>query len=100
MIFYHHGTALEAITEPRGEKFISRAYILEEDGERTSLGTFGAFRDRKLAKGFAVTYAMAFIDCEPAPLPPAMIRPPKDSAPDAGRTVMPSSSNPRSARSS
>jgi hypothetical protein len=100
MIFYHRGTALEAITEPKGEKFISRAYILEEDGERTSLGTFGAFRDRKRAKGFAIRYAMAFIDCEPAPTLPTMMRLPDKSAPEAGRTVMPSSSNRRSARSS
>jgi hypothetical protein len=68
MIFYHHGEAFEATTEARGDTFISRAFVLEEDGERTSLGTFGNFQDRQRANAFAVRYAIAFAEGEPAPI--------------------------------
>jgi hypothetical protein len=67
MIFYHRGTALEAVAEPTDNAFISRAYILEEDGEKTSLGVFGSFRDRDSAVDFAASCAKAFIDREPMP---------------------------------
>ena len=68
MIFYHHGTAFEATIEAKGDAYLSRAFILEEDGERTSLGTFGSFINRQYAAEFAVNYAIAFADGEAAPV--------------------------------
>jgi hypothetical protein len=67
MIFYHHGAAFEATTEAQGHAFESRAFILEEDGERTLLGTFGSFASRRAAAAFAKRYAIAFADEEAAP---------------------------------
>jgi hypothetical protein len=67
MIFYHNGTAFEATTEARSDAFASRAFILEEDGERTSLGTFGGFDSRQSAVAFAVRCAIAFADGESHP---------------------------------
>ena len=64
MIFYHHGTAFEATTEAKGDAFVSRAFVLEEDGERTPLGTFGSFQNRRHAAEFAVRCAIAFADGE------------------------------------
>ena len=71
MIFYHRGAAFEATTEAKGSAFFSHAFILEEDGERTSLGTFGRFGNRQVATDFAVRYAIAFAEGQPAPVAPA-----------------------------
>ena len=49
MLFYHHGVAIQPSVLRRGNTFVARVSILEEDGEATSLGDLGHFANRRSA---------------------------------------------------
>lgn len=74
MFFFHHGVALQPSVSKRGNTFVARVSILEEDGETTSLGDLGLFANRESAFAFAVRCGAAFVDDEPQPVPPWQIQ--------------------------
>lgn len=73
MISYHNGAAIQASAVRKGNLFIARVSILEEDGESTCLGHLGVFANKKGACQFALRCAAAFIDGELMPLPPCQM---------------------------
>ncbi|MHB9841848.1 hypothetical protein Q8F57_044480 [Paraburkholderia terrae] len=75
MLFYHHGVAIQPSVSRRGNTFVARVSILEEDGEATSLGDLGHFANRRSAFAFAVRCGTAFADDEPLPRAPCHVRP-------------------------
>lgn len=75
MLFYHHGVAIHPSVSRRGNTFVARVSILEEDGEATSLGDLGHFANRRSAFAFAVRCGTAFADDEPLPRAPCHFRP-------------------------
>ena len=70
MVIYHRGAAIQPSITRRGNIFIARACILEEDGESTSLGDLGQFASPSSAYEFAVRSAPAFVDGAPMPRSP------------------------------
>ena len=72
MLFYHHGVAIQPSVAKRGNTFVARVSILEEDGEATSLGDLGHFANRQSAFAFAVRCGTAFADEEPMPRAPCV----------------------------
>nr|WP_075584322.1 hypothetical protein [Caballeronia glathei] len=72
MVLYHHGAAIQASAIRKGNTFVARACILEEDGESTSLGNLGQFANQNSAYQFAIRSATAFVDGEPLPRSPIL----------------------------
>jgi hypothetical protein len=62
VIFYHRGAAIRPSAVRKGNLFLARVCILEEDGEATSLGNLGPFANRVSALDFAVRCGSAFVD--------------------------------------
>ncbi|CAL8480906.1 hypothetical protein [Caballeronia sp. S22] len=75
---YQHGdVAIEASVEREGNLYVAKVFILEEDGESTSLGTFGYFASSDAAYSFAMRCGVAFVEGEALPRPPCQTLSPR-----------------------
>lgn len=66
----HGDVAIEPSVERDGNLYVAKVFILEEDGESTSLGKLGYFASSDAAYSFALRCGVAFVEGQALPLPP------------------------------